>query len=643
MMPYRAEIDGLRGLAILLVVGFHTGLGTPGGFFGVDVFLVISGFLITSLLQREMASGSFTLWGFWERRARRILPASLAVSASVLLAASILSLPRDFDSVARSVAAQSIFSGNVYFSRHVGYFDDPATEQPMLHTWSLAVEEQFYFLLPMTLLALSPLLRRDRRWAAIMPLATLLAASLAWNLYLHNSGDATRAFYLLPSRAWELLLGVVLALVLATRGAVDYPRAVREFVGVAGLVLILAMGVLYDRVPRAATLVPCAGAVGVIWATSLGPTIVGRVLAWRPLVFVGLISYSLYLWHWPVLAFLTYRSTASVTVADRLSAIAVSLLLAAASWWAIEQPFRRRIVCTSRRSMFVFAGVASLAVGTSAAVTAAADGFPSRVPPAAERYMDAKRDAVALVESTHRDVEEGRLLQLGDPSSARLTALLWGDSHARVVAPALDALLQERRETGRAALHSETAPMIGYVSNGVHSLRDAVPFNAEVLRYIERHRIANVFLVAHWPGYSTPGVEPAPEESALLATVKGVVASGATAWVLTSVPAYSFDVPKALALASMSGRSIEELTSPVDGFDGIFRHGDGLRQRVIDLGGQIIDPRPNLVSGSRYRLTAGDTSLYLDRNHLTATGSKLIWLPLLRDRVPVGRVPLSER
>ncbi len=261
---YRPEVDGLRAVAVLMVVFYHAGLGMPGGFIGVDVFFVISGFLITSLIWKDLKEEQLSLAHFWERRARRILPALFVVAVAVLVAGWFISWPDDFANLAHSAQAQAVFMANVYFKQSGGYFDGPIEQEPLLHTWSLSVEEQFYLIIPFLLLGLHRRFRTRSHAVTITVLAAALAISLAFNA----SGalrHRTSAFYLLPGRGWELLLGSLTALTVGVWPAVR--RSLRELGSIIGLLMIVAPVFLYGKntpFPGFAAVPPCLGTALVI-------------------------------------------------------------------------------------------------------------------------------------------------------------------------------------------------------------------------------------------------------------------------------------------------------------------------------------------------------------------------------------------
>lgn len=344
-MKYRAEIDGLRAIAVLPVMLFHAGYGYfKGGYVGVDVFFVISGYLITSIILFEKEAGTFTLAGFYERRARRILPALVVVVLVCIPFAWVWMSPRDLKEFAASVLAVALFSSNVLFWKQSGYFDSAAELKPLLHTWSLAIEEQYYLFFPLLIL----LAWRYGRNAVVAIIAVLAIVSLAlaqWG----SASEPSATFYLLPTRAWELLTGALIAFYLASevyaaKADTNRGRAAAEFWSALGIVLICYAVLVFDEstpFPSLLALVPTIGA-GLIILFAQSHTFVGKLLATRTLVSLGLISYSAYLWHQPLLAFARLRSEQAPSGALRSALLAASLLLAYLTWATVETWFRNR-------------------------------------------------------------------------------------------------------------------------------------------------------------------------------------------------------------------------------------------------------------------------------------------------------------
>lgn len=347
-MRYRPEIDGLRAIAVLPVMFFHAGFTAfGGGYVGVDVFFVISGYLITSIILSEKQAGTFSLANFYERRARRILPALFLVMAVSIPFAWLWLLPEDLKDFSASVASISVFLSNWLFYKQSSYFDADAESKPLLHTWSLAVEEQYYVLFPALIILLWKYSRKQ-----ILPVLMLLAlASLAYAQH-RVLVNPSAAFFFLPARFWELLAGALLAFHMLRNRT---PHQGSQLVGIAGLALILYAVFGFDRdtpFPSLYTLVPVAGAMLVILGAS-PHTYAGRLLGMKPLVAVGLISYSAYLWHQPLFVYARHLSVGEPGTLTMLGLFAASMALAYLSWRFVEKPFRNSSL-VSRKTLIVF-------------------------------------------------------------------------------------------------------------------------------------------------------------------------------------------------------------------------------------------------------------------------------------------------
>ena len=338
-MQYRPEIDGLRALAVLPVILFHAGTTLlSGGFVGVDVFFVISGYLITCLLIEDLARGRFSLLDFYERRARRILPALFFVIAACIPLAWLILMPSDMINFARSIVAVIFFCSNILFWRESGYFDISSEMKPLLHTWSLSVEEQFYIFFPLFLVFVWKFGRRF----TVVSLAAVLGLSF---VLAHWAVDQkpSAAFYMLPFRAWELMVGSLAAVWLRDRST-PLAAGLAQWLSLLGLAMIIVPVFMYGEhtpFPGVNAIAPVAGTALIILCAQPG-TLAYRLLSARSMVGVGLISYSAYLWHQPLLAFAKYYFYPAPPYALLMLLAAASLVLAWLTWKYVEAPFRNR-------------------------------------------------------------------------------------------------------------------------------------------------------------------------------------------------------------------------------------------------------------------------------------------------------------
>jgi peptidoglycan/LPS O-acetylase OafA/YrhL len=447
VIAYRPEVDGLRAVAVLSVILFHAGFELfSGGFVGVDVFFVISGYLITSIILRELSQGTFSIVKFYERRARRILPALFFVIACVLPFAYLWLLPHELARFGESLVAVATFASNIFFWRGTDYFSPNAENELLLHTWSLAVEEQYYLLFPLLLMVSWRFYTRKLFWCvAIVALMSFAVCELGWR----NSPIAN--FYLLPTRAWELLLGSLVAIRLASSPTpLAIPSLGREFIVGAGLIAIVASTLLFDEstpFPSYYAAIPTLGAALII-AFGNGQQLTTRFLSLKPIVFIGLISYSAYLWHHPLFTFLRLRGFGELTELHFLGAAVASLLLAAFTWRFVETPFRKTSTVAngrlgvSRQAIFglsaaglgaafvVGIAVPRLGVGHDGAGELARDGLP----PGCLRMtsIDARNCAVVAQQGLNSR-----------------TIALWGDS----VADSFSTSLVARAKADSVAVH----------------------------------------------------------------------------------------------------------------------------------------------------------------------------------------------
>ncbi len=489
---YRPEIDGLRSIAVLAVIFYHARLAPfTGGYVGVDVFFVISGYLIAGIIHREVSGGRFTFFGFYERRARRIFPALFFIAALCIVPSLILQTPKQFKDFAQSLIAVSTFVSNYFFYFKTGYFGTNAEEIPLLHAWSLSVEEQFYVLFPIVLLVIE---RFARKRLGIV-LGVLWIASFAWCVHTETI-DPQYNFFSATSRAWELLSGALLAIKF---DAMAWRRRVTEIganlLSLLGIALVLGSVFLLDQstpFPGFYALAPIGGTVLLI-GFAVPSTWVGRVLASAVPVFIGQLSYSAYLWHQPLFAYARLASVDRPPAAVMLALIAVTIGLAYLSWRFIEQPFRKRSNF-SRRTIFAASAVVSAAIVAFGAYGHLAKGFPGR--------FSVEQTAIAATATTSplRDTCHTEGVNYLRPASAcryfgkTVHWAVMGDSHVVELAYALAQDLKAKNEGVLHLSSSGCPPALLFESN----TPGCTAWTKEAVAYLESRRdITQVILVYH--------------------------------------------------------------------------------------------------------------------------------------------------
>jgi peptidoglycan/LPS O-acetylase OafA/YrhL len=601
-MQYRPEIDGLRAVAVLPVLLFHAGLSVfSGGYVGVDVFFVISGFLITGLIREDLAQGRFSILGFYERRVRRILPALTFTVLTTSAVAFAVMLPSFLVDYSKSLVSVSTFLSNIYFWRFSGYFDASATLRPMLHTWSLAVEEQFYIFMPIAAFIVYRFFQRA--WLWIFAAAAL--ASLALSIVAMQIGP-TANFFLLPTRAWELLLGALFASIPARtpRGVID------QVMAAGGLGLILWAVFAYDEAtpfPGLTALAPCVGSALIIYFAHPKATFVGQLLSSKPAVWIGLISYSLYLVHWPIAVFWRYITLQEPGVLGALAIIVLSIPLAWASWAFVERPFRKRGGASSLRVVLV--GLSALAlIGAIGGFGWASNGLPQR--------FATQPDAPAAADSAQAPISwrNGVCFFEGAPDLSVWSAdacainpggetpvLLWGDSFAAHYVPGITRAV----EGGRLRVYEYTAagcpPALSYES---YARRWCTDFNAHALELVEELGIERVILSARWVDLRRRGLEH------LRSTLDALDARGVDVYVIGQSPIFIADV------TVIGGRGHDAWTLAMDR-----SVNDELREIVQASGAHFIDPLAALCEGERCAIRADGQYLYFDYGHFSDLGS----------------------
>lgn len=638
-MEYRREIDGLRALAVLPVILFHGGFELfSGGFVGVDIFFVISGYLITTIILAEINAGCYSVLTFYERRARRILPALLFVMMLCVPFAWLWMLPEDFKSFSKSLVAAAGCASNILFAEESGYFATAAELKPLLHTWSLAVEEQYYLLFPVVLLLTR---RLPRRTVFALVFAIALASLAAAHLGATRTPE-TNYFMLLP-RGWELLAGSLLAFYESVRKApgAELSPFRRELFAAVGLFMVVVPVFAFGRstpFPSLYALVPVLGAVLVL-AFANHSTQVGRVLGCKPLVVIGLISYSAYLWHQPLFAFARLRSLTEPDAWLLAVLAAMSLVLAYFSWRFVELPFRNRRNI-GRSGIFAFSVVASVVVVGVGMVGYSANGFDER------RVADGSlaRDLNARLRTNAglgEKCEGGFTLDPACRTSNEPEVLVWGDSFAMHLVPGLLASRPDARIIQMTL--SSCGPFDGLapIDEGTHTLhwaRKCLEFNRQVMAWLRtsssvKYAVLSSPFVQYtssdWPRFLTEkGIEPANTQVALkafLATLDTLAAHGISPVVFAPPPTSTRDIGRCVV------RSKQFAADPTD--CDLPRAEARERQAAVRDLLQVVARRYPVVwldegicEGERCRVLQEDTFIYRDKGHLSYEGSALIGL-----------------
>lgn len=632
---YRPDIDGLRAVAVVAVILFHANVpGFSGGFVGVDIFFVISGFLITSIIVKQLKQGTFSFAHFWERRIRRIVPVLTVVLLSTAAVGYWLILfPLDYLDFGQSLLAQSLFLSNIFFLRKSDYFAGPAEESPLLHTWSLAIEEQFYVLFPILLFLAWKLGRRF----VLMFFGVCLLASLVWNYYLLLAPDAafsipflppiwaaannaTAAFYLLPARAFELLIGALLALL-----AVKVKKATHAyFVAGLGVSLILGSIFLYSDetvFPGLSALLPTLGTAFLIMAHTNHKTILKKVLSAPVVVWVGLLSYSLYLWHWPVLVLGKYYFGSEILSGLQIfGLLGLTLSLSVLSYHFVETPFRIGWKQVSTWKVYA-AGFVSLCVLLLIGYAIMSNkGLPGRAPDAAQLIALAATD---FGPDRTRCFVESRPCEFG-PEEKPVTHVVLGDSHGGALLPAFSRLADNNKIKIKTYLSPGCSPLTPVAVKVEKSTCDKT--HKAALEQITDGEVASVLLVSRWSNYKeyseSQGKAIAEFEQQLIETVTVIKASNVELFVLLQVPHHTyFETRSAFYEAVEVGRmpSYYLLKKDHDIFQAdVYK----LLKRFEERGDiTIIDPADVLCNETQCDFVRDGEILYMDSNHLNRTGA----------------------
>jgi peptidoglycan/LPS O-acetylase OafA/YrhL len=652
-MKYRAEIDGLRALAVIPVILFHAGFELfSGGFVGVDVFFVISGYLITTILIEDIESKRFSIVNFYERRARRILPALFFVMLVCIPFAWMWMLPSQMKDFSQSLVAVSLFASNILFWRESGYFEAAAEEKPLLHTWSLAVEEQYYVLFPILLILAWRFGRNRVFWMiVVMAAISLLLSEWGWR------NKETANFYLAPTRAWELFSGSIAAFIVHKKGVQKH-----NFLALLGLGAIIFSIFVYDEAtpfPSVYALVPVLGVVLLVLYADK-ETIAAKVLSTKAFVGIGLISYSAYLWHQPLFAFARVASVDTFPSYVYLILSLLSIILAYISWTFIEIPFRNRSL--NRRTIFLLTSVCVLLFSTIGFLGHINDGFISRF---TQNQLELVSPKVGDTSGCHNGLEAatirngGRCIVAGGSDTIVDIAVI-GDSHASALT---DAVKIELASVGRGFLAfngSWCVPLINFATNQPGKDGCIEEINAAYAQILEDEKIRTVVLHAEWANYdagfrwndtgiagyvfsengnfdytkSSVGGNLQEFRSAVEYTFKKLYEANKNVIVVLSVPEFELHVPNSLnPKAPFAIHGTEEPTLPLVNFNKrTSQVSEVLVGKSSKFGFQILNPSLTFCDESRCFSHNVNGSFYTDGNHLSLLGASQL-SPLLVETI----------
>ena len=649
IMQYRKEIDGLRALAVIPVVFFHAGIDVfSGGFVGVDIFFVISGYLITGIILSDLQKNQFSLMNFYQRRGRRILPALFFVMAVSTVIAWWVLPPSSMEQFSGSLFAASTFWSNVFFWKTGDYFAPAAELQPLLHTWSLSVEEQYYLLFPLLLIVLW----RFGRNHILLIFSVLLILSIV--LAQSAIGRFPEAvFYFLPTRGWELLMGAIVAILIDSKKGDMFSKTFSNLSSGVGLVLIIVSIFVYDDstpFPGVYALLPTVGAVLILMGATEG-TLVQRILSMPLMVSIGLISYSAYLWHQPIFAFTRQEMPGELSGPTMIALCVILVPIAYLSWRYIEQPFRRKsnvggkyllLSAFSFTIVFVYLGI----------LGGDTNGFEGRssVPESVKQSFARSDRENECFYQKKLHLRKDWLCNVGF-AEAEPTFLVFGDSHALSL---LDSFDFAGNKTERKGVFAGTPGCVPFLN--IYALRvyryetDCYSLNRRVLELVDNSpNIRLVILVARWSYYTdgnyygndwshlslikngnlTKKASREAFEFGLRATADALAQRGVTLKIITQIPhqihspkaAYfqihqrttnSEEVPVRLRALSVNREKHEKLQKYSNEL--FQRHVEDYAFEVITLDGHFCDERKCLIGNDEF-------SYYYDDNHLSVQGA----------------------
>jgi len=635
-LNYRSDIDGLRTIAVFLVILNHAGFSIfSGGFVGVDVFFVISGFLITTIIYSALQEDKFSMAWFLGRRIKRLMPVLLFILLVTTIVFTFIMLPQDLMKYYRSVIWVVSYVGNFFFWReHGGYFDGGSAEVPLLHTWSLAVEEQYYFIWPLMLMLAWKYLGRKR--TIVFSIAGCIAATIfsQWGTEVTIGA----AYYLLPTRFFELLVGSSLAL-----GWSYLPKSNQvssHLLSLLGLTLIIGSALSlneHSAFPGYNALYPVMGTALIIYSSN---GIVNKLLSYRPMVYTGNISYSLYLWHWPILVLFRYTAV-ELTLFNQIFAISLTYILSVLSYTYIEQPCRHLKAFRFKPIAINYFAAPSAVLVVIALVGIYFDGYQQRFP---NKIIEMElalnshtSDSRYLCHSSYRQSKalpnNACIFGAKTHSNNNADIFIFGDSHANHLVPFIHTLAKNANVSAQDYTLDRCLPIFDLKwGSNLHKAGLCQNRNELALKHIQSNSFGYVVLAASWPDTATrriftdERVESDPLKIQIFNaqfkyTLQQIVASGAVPIVMTDTPTLNGKSPKCTIKKNIFN---DELNCDIQRQENILINQTliALKETFTEL--IIIEPHKMMCIENSCKMEINGTPLYRDDDHLNEQGSALL-------------------
>ncbi|MEP5731177.1 MAG: acyltransferase family protein [Sulfitobacter sp.] len=627
IVSYRPEIDGLRAVAVGSVMLFHANHSwLPGGFVGVDIFFVISGYLITNIIYSELQAGTFTIARFYERRIRRILPALFFVILTCLPVAYALLTPGQLRDFSQSILATAVFSSNIYFYLKTGYFAPDADELPLLHTWSLAVEEQYYIIFPLLMMALMAWRHSAVRPVLWMAMLASFAASLLW-----GASDRMANFFLLPTRGWELLAGAMLALYAPQiSGFFERHPNFRTLAEILGAIT-LVFGFIFltgDTIFPGWHAIPIIAAAVLLIAAMTQNSLLGKLLSWRGFVSLGLVSYSAYLWHQPLFAFarLSQQQISNVVL---IGLLILTFVLAWVSWRFVERPFRNpQVLC--QKQILVGGAIGIAMFGAIGAIGHVTRGLPGRFDAATLALSATAAPSPRRAECHTDGMNYLQPMAACVYGNGPATWAVFGDSHGVELALALS------EHTAGAVRHltfSGCPPALFVKSDspGCHA------WTKQSLAFLEQDTdTKNVILVYRYAQHFAPNPrDPHDHIAELWRSLKSIIerleATGKTVYLLAPIP----ELPLHAERYIFGNVRAAAPTKPLGTLEIYHSQMGPILDQLNGFETKVLPVAPVLCADATCDVIRDGTALYFDNNHLSLAGAQLLidWM-FSQDLIP---------